>query len=256
MSLMNVDDLIEIVEGKRPMVEAHNHPLLPQHTPHQPFRWLLSGLSGCGKTNCVVCPILQGNIKFDKLYLCTKSPDQDKYRFLIKWCNTIKEKVKETHGSDVDVIEICEDVSQIPHVQELDPTIVNLMIFDDLLLEADPENKIESYFIRGRHTNANCIYMSQSYYKTPKKIRENCTYFSIFATSSRKEIIQLASEHALHFPYEKFKEIFVKATAPTSEMSHPFIFLDRVTSIPQMRIRKCFDHFYNEKTDRFEFIDI
>ena len=51
------------------------------------------------------------------------------------------------------------------------------MIFDDLLLEK--QNKCESYYIRGRHSNVDCFYLSQNYFKLPRQtIRETANFIS------------------------------------------------------------------------------
>ena len=41
----------------------------------------------------------------------------------------------------------------------------NLMVFDDLLLEK--QNTCESYYVRGRHSNVDCFYLAQNYFKLP-----------------------------------------------------------------------------------------
>lgn len=41
--------------------------------------------------------------------------------------------------------------------------------------------------MRGRHKNCSVIYLSQSYYLTPKDIRLNCSYFCIFDSPSANE---------------------------------------------------------------------
>ena len=42
-----------------------------------------------------------------------------------------------------------------------------LVVFDDFLCEK--QNRLIDYFIRGRNKNCSVIYLSQSFYKTPKK---------------------------------------------------------------------------------------
>ena len=65
-----------------------------------------------------------------------------------------------------------ETASDVPDPRELDPEDKNLMIFDDLLLER--QNKCECYYIRRRHSNVDCFYLSQNDFKLPRQtIREN-----------------------------------------------------------------------------------
>ena len=50
------------------------------------------------------------------------------------------------------------------------------IIFDDFICEKYQKPLID-YFIRGRHKNCSVIYLSQSFYETPKDIRLNCSHF-------------------------------------------------------------------------------
>ena len=69
--------------------------------------------------------------------------------------------------------------SDVPDPRELDPEDKNLMIFNDLLLER--QNKCECYYIRGRHSNMDCSYLSQNYFELPRQtIRENVNFICLF----------------------------------------------------------------------------
>ena len=60
----------------------------------------------------------------------------------------------------------------------------NLMVFDDLLLEK--QNTRESYYIRGRHSNVDCFYLAQNYFKLPRQtIRENRNFICLFPQTWR-----------------------------------------------------------------------
>jgi len=63
----------------------------------------------------------------------------------------------------------------VPDPRELSPEEKNLMVFDDLLLER--QNKCEAYYTRGRHSNVDCFYVAQNYFKLPRQtIRENANF--------------------------------------------------------------------------------
>ena len=61
-----------------------------------------------------------------------------------------------------------------------------VVIFDDYVCEKN-QNDIINYFIQGRHKNCCVIYLSQSYYKTPKDIRINCSHYIIFENPTKRE---------------------------------------------------------------------
>ena len=53
------------------------------------------------------------------------------------------------------------------------------MLFDDLILEK--QNKCECYYKRGRHSDVDCFYLSQNYFKLPgQTIRENAIFICLF----------------------------------------------------------------------------
>ena len=54
-----------------------------------------------------------------------------------------------------------------------------IVVFDDLVCEKN-QNDIINYFINGRHKNCCVIYLTQTFYKVPKNIRDNCSHFCIF----------------------------------------------------------------------------
>ena len=72
-----------------------------------------------------------------------------------------------------------ESADDVPDPRDLNSENKNLMIFDDLLLEK--QNKCESYYVRGRHSNVDCFYLAQNYFKLPRQtIRENTNFLCLF----------------------------------------------------------------------------
>ena len=72
--------------------------------------------------------------------------------------------------------ESAEDVSD---PIELSSGTKNLMVFDDLLLEKQITCK--SYYVRGRHSNVDCFYLAQNYFKLPRQtIREKANFICLF----------------------------------------------------------------------------
>jgi len=53
-----------------------------------------------------------------------------------------------------------ESADDVPDRKEISPEHKNPMIFDDLLLQK--QNKCEAYYVRGRHSNYDCLYLSQN----------------------------------------------------------------------------------------------
>ena len=64
--------------------------------------------------------------------------------------------------SDV-VCNFYQSAEDVPDPRELSSEKKNLMVFDDRLLEK--QNTCESYYVRGRHSNVDCFYLAQNYFK-------------------------------------------------------------------------------------------
>ena len=73
-----------------------------------------------------------------------------------------------------------------------------IVVFDDLVCESN-KNSIINYFINGRHRNCGVIYLTQTFYKVPRNIRDNCSHFSVFRFLPRenKRIADVRSRHQL-----------------------------------------------------------
>ena len=102
----------------------------------------------------------------------------------ISLISIVKEMTNEIRGkSDVEC-NFYQSAEDVPDSRELTSEENNLMVFDDLLLEK--QNTCESYYIRERHSNVNCVYLAQTYFKLPRQtIRENANFMSV---SPRPEV--------------------------------------------------------------------
>ena len=73
-----------------------------------------------------------------------------------------------------DVVEMHNDET-IP-VSEMEDDNQKIVVFDDFVCEKNQKPLI-NYFLSGRHKSRSVIYLSQSYFKTPKDIRLNFCLF-------------------------------------------------------------------------------
>ena len=92
-----------------------------------------------------------------------------------KWCNR---KFYYWRKSNIER-KFSETADDVPDPSALNKKDQNLMIFDDLQLEK--QNTCEKYYVRGRHSNVDCFYLAQNYFKLPRQtIRENANFICIF----------------------------------------------------------------------------
>ena len=175
--------------------------------PDRYFRMLLCGPSRSGKTNTLM-HMIYNLLYFDKIYLYAKNLEQSKYQNLMDMFQSISDEV------GYDVIEASND--QILPVSKSTDDGQKLVIFDDFVCDKNQKPLID-YFIRGRHKNCSVIYLSQSYYKTPKDIRLNCSHFSIYEFPSNNEKSLICRENSIP------KELYEKAT----EEPYSFVYIDK-----------------------------
>jgi len=179
------------------------YPYMPTNT----FRMLLCGPSGCGKTNTLMHMIYKLFI-FDKIYLYSKNIEQPKYQQLIEDIEPISEEC----GYDV----IVPSGEEIEPLEELNDESQKIVVFDDYLCEKNQKPLIK--YFRGRHKNCSVIYLSQSYYLTPKDIRLNCSHFAIFDSPSAPETNRMCKEVNVN------KNKFLRATAEP----YSFAYIDKI----------------------------
>ena len=115
-----------------------------------------------------------------------------------------------------DVMKVSNDaIIPINHLNYEDNQ--KLIICDDYVCEKN-QRQIVDYFIQGRHKNCSVIYLSQSFYKTPRDIRLNCSHYCIYEFPSSRERNMISSE--LGVDKEKFK----KAT----KEPYSFLYVDKL----------------------------
>lgn len=227
LDIINIDNLKKIKGKKR---YRNKHPLLPQH----PYNMLIVGQTNCGKTNMLLNLILKFST-FDKLYIFSKHLHQPKMVLL----NDIFDKVKEK--TDEDILFMSNELDDLLPVDEIDDEVQNLIIFDDMICEKDLTPVID-YWIRGRHSNCSCIFLSQIYTKIPRQMRLNSHYFCFFNTPNRLELNIINND----VNYELDKAEFIRRFKKATSVPYSFFFIDTKTNIPQLKYRRNFNYIENK----------
>lgn len=204
---MNIPNYDNIDNYKKPFKQLHSY------MPEECFRMLICGCSGSGKTNTLIHMLRKPLIYYDKLYLYAKNLEQSKYQDLI---HTLEEVAKKVKVDPEDIIEYSND--EIVDVNDLETDGQKVVIFDDFICEGkQSHDKITKYFIQGRHKACSVIYLSQSYYKTPKDIRINCSHYILFESPSKNENDMICREQNLS------RDSFNKAT----KHKYDFLYVDK-----------------------------
>ena len=152
------------------------------YIPDHPYRILIIGGSGSGKTNALL-NLINNQPDIDKIYLYAKEPYEAKYQYLINK----REKVGLGYFNDpkpfMDYSNSMQDVYK--NIEEYNPEKERkiLIVFDGMIADMINNRKLNpivtELFIRGRKLNISIMFMTKSYVKVPKDVTLNSTYFYI-----------------------------------------------------------------------------
>ena len=185
------------------------------YTPDDPYRILIIGGSGFGKTN-VLLNLTENQPDINKIYWYAKDPYEANYQYLINK----REGVGIDHFNDPKTfIEYLNDMRNVyKNINYYNPDKENiiLIVFDDMIADmiADMiQNKklnsvVTELFIRGRKLDISLGFITQSYFKVPKDVRLNTTHFFITKILSKRELQQIAINHSSDIRTEDFVKIY------------------------------------------------
>lgn len=207
---------------------TYRNPSKAKHGMDVPFRMLVIGTTGSGKTNLVLEVLSRFKDTFGKVLVCCANRNEPLYKYLAS-------KLKE--GEEV---AFYEGYEQIPNVDSLDNDHIeqHLIIFDDLVLETNPRlvRIIEEYFIRGRKKGLSVMYLTQSYFRTPKVIRLNSNYILLKKLGCTRDLVWVLKDYSLGVDREALLALYKEATAERGD----FLLIDVQTADENQRFRKNF----------------
>jgi hypothetical protein len=203
------------------LLDKVDNPNFELHKLKLPMRMCIVAPSGSGKTNFLVNLIHRfscGNKgTFSTIHIITRNQDEPLYKWLLTKCPSII---------------IREGLEKTPKLDDFDKTVNHLVVWDDLVLSKDLSS-VEQYYIRARKLNVSVIFISQSYFKIPKIIRNNCSYMVLLKLSGQREVNIILSEFGLGITKDQLFEIYNFAT---SEKFSPLL-IDMEEG-PENRFRK------------------
>lgn len=211
-----------------------------KYSPAHPFLLLMVGGSGSGKTN-VLLNLIFDMVYWEHIYIYAKDLSEPKYMMLKQQLELIQ-MVLRKKGSvgDEPMFHMSDNLAEVVDIDTLKTknndgsTRHNLIIFDDFLLDRD-QTKFEEYFMRGRKKGS-VIYLSQSYFATPRFIRLNAMYYYFFGIANSREMKMIASNHATDLTLEQLEGLFKMATAE----KFSFFQIDLKTDKLPLKYRKNF----------------
>ena len=209
------------VKGENPNYDLHNFDV--------PFRGLVVAPSGSGKSNFItnlITLFCKGVGTFDNIYIFCKSKDEPLYQYL----------ADRSKG----LIEIHEDLKDLPAINDLNQCKQTLIIFDDFVTSIKQHSTIQEYFIRGRKRNCSIMYLSQSYYGTPKLIRQNINYLVILKLGGTRDINSILRECSIGLTKDELLYMYKEATKNKFD-----VFIINLDKSGNDRYRNNFKNYFN-----------
>ena len=114
-----------------------------------------------------------------------------------------------------------------------------LIDFDDMMADMIYNKKLNSIvtelFTRGRNINISLVFITQSFFKVPKNVRQNTSQFFIAKIPNKRELQQIAINHSSDISTNDFANIYRNYT----DEPYSFLVIDTIlASNNPLRFRK------------------
>lgn len=180
---------------------------IESHGFSSPYFLLISGRSGLGKTNALIELLHRFGGSYDKVILCCMSFESDPLYVAMKQ--------KNKHSFDI-------YEKEVPPVEAYHGSGKICFIADDMVGNKTFAPAISDWFVRGRKSGADMIFITQSFYKTDTLIRRSLSNMFLFPSSNKRELDMILRE----YPFltdradvvERYKRL-TKGDGPSSFMN-------------------------------------
>ena len=204
----------------------HNEkwPYIPDH----PYRILIFGGLGSGKTNTLL-NLINEQKDIDKTYLYAKDLSEPKYEHLIKNHKNVGIKHLNDSKAFIECSNTINDVYE--NIDHYNPNRKRKMLifFDNMIADIMTKTKFQSIikelFIRFRKLNISLVFITQSYFSVPENVRLSLTHF-IMKINNKRELQNIAFNHSADIDFKDFMKIYREFTR------EPYYFLAIDTTLP------------------------
>ena len=198
--------------------KEHNEkwPYIPDH----PYRILIIGGSGSGKTNALLNLINEQN-DIDKIYLYARDLNEPKYKILIKKRKDAGIKHLNDPNAFIECSNTMDDVYE--NINDYNPIRKRkkIIVFDDMITDIMTFKKfqaiIKELFIRCRKLNISLVFITQFYFSVSNDIRLNSIHYLIMKINNKRELQNIVINHSADI--DDFMKIYRECTKTKFEYS-------------------------------------
>lgn len=159
---------------------------------------VVCGGTGTGKSSFLTNYINQLYDTFQHIYIFTKDVTEEIYVYM-----------KDGIG-DAMTLEL---IDKVPSLKEIKKYESALIVFDDFICcNKSVIQTLETYSIMARKHGFTCIYLTQSYFKTPITLRQNCRYLTLLALTNKTNSDLIVGNLSIDLKKETIKKILGNAT--------------------------------------------
>ena len=205
--------------------EGHNEkwPYIPDH----PYRNLIIGGSGSGKTNTLL-HLINEEKNSDKIYLYAKDLSEPRYEYLIRNCENAGIKHLNDSKAFIECSNTMDDIYD--NINDYNPNKRRKTLIVDIMTNKKFQSIIKELFIRCRKQNISLVFITQSYFSVPKDVRLNSTHYLIMKINNKRELQNIAINHSADIDYKDFMKIYRECT------KKPYSFLTIDTILPSSNL--------------------
>lgn len=227
----------------KPLIKKRDnsdYSFIPAPLPKPPFRMLVVGASGSGKTNLIMNLITRfltrqnGESVFDEIYCFAASAIQDQ-AFQALQSQNVKDKVYLSNELETDII------NQLINSEDKKTRLIYIDDFAGQMASVKSEQNeiLYNLWFRSRHSGTSLIFSSQYYYSVPIALRTNSSHLCLFKPQSKREESLIKAElQTKDFNGDDFDAAFYEAT----KEKYSFLYIDRYTyGAPKFYVRFEFE---------------
>ena len=227
---------------------------------------MIIGKSECGKTTLLINLLLRpGWFDYNNIKIFGKSMFQPQYHILKKAFEeklpkeviirlfenqneitdlgispiSIEEMARDIRDKSDVVCNFYQSAEDVPDPRELSSKKKNLMVFDDLLFEK--QNTCASYYVRERHSNVDCFYLAQNYFKLPRQAIGQNANFVCLLPQDLKKLNHIFDDNVRS---DMTKKEFRKLCKAAWKKQHGFVIVDLSSKRHNGKYRSGLDEFY------------